>query len=69
MNQLTVGALREAIKGLPASTVIYLGDDEELNGIHEAFFAQEITDDDVSTYSDGSLTANDKPNVKRLMIS
>ena len=69
MNQLTVGALRSAMKGLPASTVIYLGDDEELNGIHEAFFAQEITDADVSTYSQGSLTENDAPNVKRFMIS
>ena len=40
MNQITVGVLRKAIKGLPDSTVVYLGDDEELNGIHEAYFVQ-----------------------------
>ncbi len=69
MKQLTVEMLWEVIKDLPPSTVIYLGDDEELNGIHPAFFAQEIADEEVDTYSQGSLTASDAPHVKRLMIS
>ena len=69
MNQLTVKAIRETIANLPDDTVVYLGDDEELNGIHEAFFIQEITDDEVTTYSQGSLTENDAPNKRRLLIS
>lgn len=69
MTQLTVRAIRETIANLPDDAVVYLGDDEELNGIHEAFFVQEITDDEVSTYSQGSLTENDAPNKRRLLIS
>ena len=56
MKQLTVGALSALIKHLPDDTVVYIGDDEELNGIHQAFFVQTITDDEVDTYSQGSLT-------------
>lgn len=69
MKQLTVGALGAMIKGLPENAVVYIGDDEELNGIHQAFFVQEMTDDEVDTFSQGSLTAEDTPNVKRLLIS
>ena len=69
MKRLTVGALGAMIKNLPEDAVVYLGDDEELNGIHEAFFVQTITDDEVDTFSQGSLTAEDIPNVKRLLIS
>lgn len=69
MKQLTVGVLSALIEHLPDDTVVYLGDDEELNGIHEAYFVQEMTDDEVDTFSQGSLTAKDTPNVKRLLIS
>lgn len=69
MNQLTVKVLKGLIAHLPDDMVIYIGDDEELNGIHQAFFVQTITDDEVDTYSQGSLTAEDIPNVKRLLIS
>lgn len=69
MTQLTVGVLKARIAHLPDDAVVYLGDDEELNGIHEAFFVQEITDGDVSAYSQGSLTENDAPNKRRLLIS
>ena len=43
MTQLTVGQLKNAIKNLPNDTVVYIGDDEELNGIHHAFFIQACT--------------------------
>ena len=56
MSQLTIKQLKESIKGLPDNTIIYIGDDEELNGIHEAYYSQDITDEEVDSYSRGSLT-------------
>lgn len=55
-EQLTVKKLRELLKGMPDNDIIYLGDDEELNGIHEAWYCQEINADEASAYSYGSLT-------------
>lgn len=40
MSVLTVGELRQAIKGLPKNTVVIIGDDDELNGVHNAWNAQ-----------------------------
>lgn len=47
MNQLTIKELKAVLANVDDDTKIYLGDDEELNGIHEAYFAQ---------LDDGSLT-------------
>lgn len=41
---------------MPEDAIVYIGDDEELNGLHEAFFIQEVKDDFVSSLSYGSLT-------------
>ena len=38
MEQLTVKDLREKIKGLRGDTPIYLGNDDELNGIHMGWY-------------------------------
>ena len=40
MEQLTVKNLKEILNQFPDGLVIYLGDDEELNGIHGAYFCQ-----------------------------
>ena len=58
MKQLTVKTIKEAIKDLPDDTIVYLGDDEELNSIHQAFFVHPITDEEVDVYSLGSLTGD-----------
>lgn len=40
MGVLTVGELRKAITGLPKNTVVIIGNDDELNGVHNAWYAQ-----------------------------
>lgn len=37
---LTVAQLREVMKGLEGDTVVIIGDDDELNGVHNAWYAQ-----------------------------
>lgn len=39
------GMSLEEIKALP----IYIGDDEELNGIHTAYFCEQIADDEANS--------------------
>lgn len=56
MNQLTVKQLKEALANVNSDAKIYLGDDEELNGIHEAYFAQ--LDD--GTLSSGFIETKEK---------
>ena len=56
MKQLTVKQLRTLLKDMPDNYTIYLGDDEELNGIHEAYFCQKINGDEASSFSYGSYT-------------
>lgn len=56
MKQLTVKSLKGYLKDMPEDAIVYIGDDEELNGLHEAFFIQEVKDDFVSSLSYGSLT-------------
>ena len=56
MEVLTVGTLKKIIKDMPDNLKIYLGDDEELNGIHQAYFCQEIDANEASSYSYGSYT-------------
>lgn len=58
MEVLTVGTLKKILKDMPDDLVIYLGDDEELNGIHEAYFAQEISKDEAEGFSHGSYEIN-----------
>lgn len=57
MKQLTVKDLREAIKGLPSDTRVFLGDDEELNGVHQAWYAQteDLLASDGKPYSHTSM--------------
>ena len=43
MKQMTIGTLKALIQNVPDDMVVFLSDDEELNGIHKAFFAQEGT--------------------------
>lgn len=58
MEQLTMGRLLglveylkahgmadEEIKALP----VYIGNDDELNGIHTAYYCEEITDDELNS--------------------
>lgn len=40
MKQLTVKVLKERLASMPDNAVVYLGDDEELNGVHGAYFVQ-----------------------------
>lgn len=56
MKQLTVKSLKGYLKDMPEDAIVYIGDDEELNGLHEAFFIQEIDDDFASSASYGSIT-------------
>lgn len=42
-DTLKVSDLREAIKDLPGDTVVIIGDDDELNEVHNAWYAQTET--------------------------
>lgn len=52
MKQLTVGALKTLLEGVPDDLLVCIGDDEELNGIHGAYFAQRIDEEDRESYQD-----------------
>lgn len=39
-GMLTVKQLKQALKNVPDDTIIILGDDDELNGVHNAWYAQ-----------------------------
>lgn len=54
MTQLTIKAIRETIAHLPDDMVVYLGDDEELNGVHQAFFVQTIEKDELNKVGYGN---------------
>lgn len=54
MKQLTVGALSALIKHLPDDMVVYLGDDEELNGVHQAFFVQTVKKNELNDMGCGN---------------
>ena len=51
MEKLTVGKLKQILATVPDNQIVYLGDDEELNGIHLAFFAQEMSERDMKEFS------------------
>ena len=52
MEQLTVGKLKTLLKDVPDNLLVCIGDDEELNGIHGAYFAQRIDEEDRESYQD-----------------
>ena len=52
MPQLTVGALKTLLEEVPDDLLICIGDDEELNGIHGAYFAQSLAGEDREAYAD-----------------
>lgn len=54
MKQLTVGALSALMEHLPDDMVVYLGNDEELNGTHEAYFVQTVEKDELNEMGYGS---------------
>lgn len=54
MKQLTLKTLRAVTAHLPEDTIIYLGDDEELNGTHQAFFIQTMEKDELNEIGYGS---------------
>lgn len=47
MEKMTVGRLKQLLDKVPNNLVVYIGNDEELNGVHPAFFAQKVTDQDL----------------------
>ena len=53
-EQLTVKKLKELLEDMPDNDIIYLGDDEELNGIHEAYFCQRITGKEANSLTYGA---------------
>lgn len=56
MKQITVGKLRAILEDYASTDIVYLGDDEELNGMHGAYFVQEISGKEAKEISWGSLT-------------
>lgn len=52
MKQLTVGTLKALLEKVPDDLLICIGDDEELNGIHGAYFAQSLAGEDGEAYAD-----------------
>ena len=56
MKQITVGRLRTLLKEYDSTDIVYLGDDEELNGLHGAYFVQKINGKEASEISWGSIT-------------
>lgn len=54
MKQMTVKQLKKYLKDFPDDALVYLGDDEELNGIHGAYFIQEESGDFISSISYGN---------------
>lgn len=65
MKQLTVGALKTLLEEVPDDLPICIGDDEELNGIHGAYFAQSLAGEDREAYAD----LLPSPNAKIFLIS
>ena len=55
IKQLTVKDLVKILQEMPPKSIVYIGDDEELNGMHEAFFCQRVNRDFVNSVSYGSL--------------
>lgn len=51
MKQMTIGTLKALIQNVPDNMVVFLGDDEELNGIHQAFFAQKCSKEEIKEFS------------------
>lgn len=56
MKQITVGKLKSLLENYNDTDIVYLGDDEELNGLHGAYFVQEISGKEAKEISWGSLT-------------
>lgn len=80
MKQLTVGEILEAVENIKITTgmtdkevkalPVYLGDDEELNGIHEAFYYEYISEDNAEAIAlIGENSTNKKFAGKALLIS
>lgn len=63
MKQLTVKELREALKKMPDDALVYLGDDDELNGIHGAWYVEKQTREQINNLSYGNF------NEKGILIS
>ena len=55
MKQLTVKEIKTAIKDLPDNTIVYIGDDEELNGLHEAYYIQNCSAKEMKLFSQNSI--------------
>lgn len=55
MKQITVGKLRTLLKDYNSTDIVYLGDDEELNGLHGAYFVQEINGKEATEISWGNI--------------
>ena len=56
MKQMTVGKLKSLLENYNDTDIVYLGDDEELNGLHGAYFVQEINGKEATEISWGSIT-------------
>lgn len=55
MKPITVKELKEQLDHYADDELIYLGDDEELNGIHYGFFVQRINKSSASSMSYGNF--------------
>lgn len=55
MGVLTVRDIRKAIVGLPQNTVVIIGNDDELNGVHNAWYIQTEEVNDVKLKAIGSV--------------
>lgn len=55
MTQVTVKALKAALEGVPDDTVVFLGDDEELNGVHAAYYMQTEDLSDIPVGVEGEM--------------
>lgn len=54
MKQLTVKTLKKYLNDMPENALVYLGDDEELNGVHGAYFIQKENREFINSISYGT---------------
>ena len=54
-KQMKVKDLIGYLEEMPPNSLVYLGDDEELNGLHEAYFVQKVNSEFVNSVSYGSF--------------
>ena len=76
MGELTVKAFLSILKELVKERgnevydyKIVIGDDEELNGVHQSYFCQGLTDKDVKNFKECGCDYHNELNTKVILIS